>query len=471
MINENIIKSILPDCQDESKILICLFSICLISCALTILTPSVPIKFIIIIMFLFGVLLFRMHIFQILLLVSLVGLILPENFAQIKNLSFAVVLMISIGWIGVRKIFYNEMPRHYISSDIQIAIYLIFAINGVISTALNATFGSLAMGEIIRYILYACLIGASYYFIDNIFIIKKILWTTVAVSTAVAIYSYRIAMTIGIKSFLIHGMTIMHGAFEGLSNSNPVAGVISNGMVVVLAYILFGKIKKYRQLNLALFIFMFIVWVLWNSRGAYLYILFSFITLILFHKDKWKYLSVMSVLFIGFSFLIFSNAFPAFKVLLRLEGGMTYRADIWAATYKMFLESPILGKGLGFFDKFKYEYMVPGLGRMMAGNLNNITPHNILLMRAVDFGIGAILLQLISWTMPVIIFFKNSKLIKDSEYYYLYVAGGAIWIGLMARSFFDTTGNVFGLMLLGIIIKMPDIIRRGNRSMESIGST
>ena len=53
---------------------------------------------------------------------------------------------------------------------------------------------------------------------------------------------------------------------------------------------------------------------------------------------------------------------------------------------------------------------------------------------------------------------------KDSEYYYLYLASGAIIIGLIFRAFFESggiigvgrlSGNIIPLIMVVLIFKLP----------------
>jgi O-antigen ligase len=196
-----------------------------------------------------------------------------------------------------------------------------------------------------------------------------------------------------------------------------------------------------------------------NSRGSYLFTFAAFLALAMFHNRRNRFLLTIAGLFIAAYVVFATNVFPIFKILLRLENALTYREDLWDAAFRMIAESPVFGKGPDYFARFKYLYMDPGFGRFMIGAMSGLTPHNVLLYRAVDLGIPAVLVQLFLWIFPIMIFIKNSKFVKHSKYYYLYLACGAIWIGIIVRSMFDTGNNVVGMFALIIFLRMPKMIR------------
>jgi O-antigen ligase len=230
----------------------------------------------------------------------------------------------------------------------------------------------------------------------------------------------------------------------------------------LMAYLLYGNRRKMKRIYFCLFCSILAIWLLLNSRTDYLSIFVVVLVLIMFHRYRWRYISIIaSFLFLG---IIAIHTIPLLKAALRLERGMTFREDLWQAAYRMILESPILGKGPGFYDRFKFMYMDPGIGRIAAGTLQNTTAHNTILMRAVDLGIGAAILQILFFAIPIFVFLKSVNEYKNSEHYHLYIALGLILIELELRSFFDTSGGVFVLIVSAIILKMPRLIRLAEHS-------
>jgi O-antigen ligase len=146
---------------------------------------------------------------------------------------------------------------------------------------------------------------------------------------------------------------------------------------------------------------------------------------------------------------------------------MTFREDFWKAAFRMLGESPILGKGYGFFYKFKYFYMDPGLGRALLGPSPDVSVHNMLLMRGIDLGICGILIQIFYWIFPIVIFARNEKSVRQSEHYYLYMAIAAILVGMIARGFFDTGTNMPSPILLAALLKFPKLIQPSVPEIEA----
>ena len=138
---------------------------------------------------------------------------------------------------------------------------------------------------------------------------------------------------------------------------------------------------------------------------------------------------------------------------------MPYRGDLWSAAVRMINESPVLGKGFGFFDRFRFQYVDPGVGRIVIGSTGAISPHNMLLQKAVDLGIGASVALLFTWLLPIFYIVKNVKLLRQSQHFYLFAAFGAILVGSEVRDMFETGGTVLKIVLTAMIFKMPDLMK------------
>jgi len=467
VVGKHFIESIIPDKEQNFKIVTFALFLGLISCIVTVLGPTLALLSIILLLLILSIFFFKIHILQILFLTTIIPLILPAGFEKLTNFAFAIEVIVSISWILMLVALGYGHLEHNRSLHILIAINLLFALNMFISSVYNSTFSILAIKEVVRYIFYAGLIVIFYHFMSNMRVLMKLMWTAVAASFIIATYSYILAFSTGIGTFLAYGGTFLHGMSMGLSNSNTVATAIANPIPILLAYIMFKEKERNKWPYIALALFLIIIWLSWNSRASYVFLFSAFMTLLLFHRHRWKYYSIIIVAAIGGYILIMADVFPLLDLFLRLEGGMTYRDVFWKAALRMFSESPLLGKGPGFFDHFKYIYMEPSVGRMMAGTLQSVSPHNVLIMRAVDMGFMAVLMQMTFWLLPVFKFAKKIKEIEFSEYKYIYIASLSIWIGIIFRSIFDTGVNVFSIIQLAVIYKMPDLIRKHQAKLSN----
>jgi O-antigen ligase len=442
--------------------------IVLISCILSIWLPSITAKLLFFIFVLVVIRLLNIGMLQILFLTALLGVIVPSEFDQLANFTFGLGVSLAIVWIVASVSLGFRRFDHHRQLDILVAIYIIFAINGIISTANNWTFGPYAIIEITKYVLYGSAMAITYHFISDLRDVRKLLTVLLITSVIIATYSYQIAFAVGIKTFLIQGITVMHSLTGAMSNPGLAAGVVTDSIPISLAYLMFGKDKRKYYLFLGLSIYFIVIWILWNSRSNYIFLFSAFLTLLLFHeKGKRYFFAIVSCAIAAFA-IIESGLIPILSDLLRLEKGLTYRGDLWEAAMRMIVESPILGKGLGYYDKFKFMYMDPGPGRAFIGTWHNLSPHNVLIERAVEMGIGASLLQLIIWVFPVVVMVKNSRAMRHSKYFYMYAACGAIWVGIIFRSSFAIGGNLFGLFLLPIIFKMPMLVQREERTLTRV---
>jgi O-antigen ligase len=341
--------------------------IVLISCISSAWFPSITAKFLILILVLVVIRLLHIDTLQILFLAALLGIIVPFEYRQLANFTFVFGVSLAIAWIVASVMFGYRRFDHHRQLDALVVIYILFAINGIISTAYNRTFDSYATVQIARYALYGAAIAVVYNLMTDLRAVRKLLMTLLITSVIVATIGYQIALAVGIKTFLIQGITLMHGLSGAMSNPTFAAGVLTNSMPIPLAYLMFGKDKRKYYLFLGLTIYFIVIWVLWNSRSNYVFLFSSFLTLLLFHEKRKRYLFAVVCCAVAAIAIIQSGKFPLLVNLLRLEGGLTYRGDLWEAAMRMIAESPILGKGFGYFDRFKFMYMDPGPGRWIRG--------------------------------------------------------------------------------------------------------
>jgi hypothetical protein len=451
------ISLIFPENKSDLRIGLVMLMISAIACVLSIWFPGLSFKLLIAIVGLALVVHFRIHVVILILLMVTVASVLPDEFDQLSNAIFGILILGTFIYLGASILLGHSQLQHSIFVDILAIIYIGFALNGVISSSNNSMLNQYAATEILRCLMYAGILIVSYHYLNDIEIVRKISWVFIIIALGLSVYTYYLTMEVGLKGFIIHGITVMHGVSGKLANAGGNASMITNALPLPLAYIMFGKDARKRKLNIAIFVFIIVIWVLLNSRSNYLFLFVTLCVLGAFHKNRWKYLTALiAMTIIG---IIAINTIPILRMALRLQGGMTFREDLWQASFRMISENPILGKGFGYFDRFKFGYMDPGVGRFAMGTMSNATPHNVIILRAVDLGIGAAIIQIICWIIPIIYFIQNEKYLRKFKDYYLYLALGAMLISLEIRCLFDTSGTVVLLILTAMIFRMPHLLK------------
>ena len=427
---------------------------------LALIAPSLAEKLAVIIIMLAALIFIKANVPQLLLLITIMPALFQIRIEQLGLVTFAVLIVSALFWIFAKTALGRGYFSHHRTLDILIAINIFFAFNTLISAFYNSALDQVAFMEIMRYLLYAGLISISYNFISDIGSIYKIIWTALAGSIAFSLAGYKIALSAGSHTFDLYGAAFLHASRIGLANANTIATVIANPLPILISYFMYGSKKSYKFLYLGIFSFLFLVWIVWNSRASYIYLFSAIFTLIMFNKNRWKYLSIIVAVAILIIVLTLARAVPILTDFLRLEMGLSHREVLWSAGLRMIAESPLLGKGPTFFDQNKYYYMDPNHGRLVSGTWTGISPHNVLIMRGVDMGILAIIAQIFYWIVPLVFFVKNAKKMAGSAYYYLYLATGAIWIGIIFRSQFDTGASIFSMIMLAAMFRLPQFIQK-----------
>jgi len=458
MITGHFRESILPSDISDYRIITGAALLSIVSCVSTILLPAIIPK---IVMLMFVVILlyeFRIHILQLIIISVLIPMAFTSVSSETNSVLIAVQVILALMWIIALLALGHETLESDRNLTILLAMHVFFAVNVIVSTLYNTSFGLFALRETIRYVLYAGLLFISYYFLRNSKILKKLIYTVILIAIPLAAYVYYFALGLGLKSIRNFGLVVMHGFNIGPSNANTVSNVLTDPLVILLSFMMFGIGKRKKYLGAALFIFLFIVWIALNSRSSYLLFTAAYLTLIMFSKRRWKYLLISASCSLLLLIIIETGVFPELNFFLRLQSGFTHRNDIWLAAIRMIRESPILGKGPGFFSPNKFMYMDPGIGRVATG-IFDLSPHHVILERGVDFGIFGMIVQIFIWLFSVGVFIRNAPKLRQSENYYIYLASGAIWIGLIFRGMLGTSGNIASITYLAVILAMPKAIK------------
>jgi len=355
------------------------------------------------------------------------------------------------------------------SHHVVASLLVIFATIALISSVLNARFNDRALMEVIRYCSLVFLFLIFSYFINSTRMVKKVLLFILTFSFFVACYSYLLLLKMGLKGFLVFGISSFHGVYSFFGNANSLAMNISYAMPVVLAYVMFNKDKRKKIRAAVLFLFLFAVWFLCNSRSSYVYLFFSVLFLVLFHKYRRKYLAlVLTIIIVGW---LSVSQVQIVRDLLRLEAGLSLRDQLWKTAVEMIKARPLIGLGPGSYDEMKFYFMVPSIARDLAGTTVGGAAHNLYLTKTAELGIFATLTLIALLIFTFRTFVKMERMMRLNPYYFLYLGSGAVIFGLVFRSFFEI-GNLIGsarineniltLAFLALIFKLPELNFAGN---------
>ncbi len=441
-----------------------LAALSLLSCAMAIFLPSSPQILLAMILLIVLLSVMKAGFSQYILLVTIIPPALQIKTEQIGLIGLIAVIGFALfqafAEIAIGK---GHFVRHRLI-DFLIAINIYFSLNTFISSLYNSSLNQTAFMEIMRFLLYAAIIGMAYYFTTDIKAVYKIIWTAMAGSVLLALIGYKLILAAGSTTFDLYGAAFLHAASLGTANANTIATIIANPMPVLIAYLIYGEKRSYKFILSILFGLLFLVWMIWNSRASYIYLFTAILALVAFHKNRLRYLLIISAITILVIVLALTEAVPILTDFLRLGMGLSHREDLWLAGLRMIAESPLLGKGPSYFDQSKYYYMDPGHGRLVAGPWTGISPHNVLIMRGVDMGIPAIFAQLLYWIFPLVFLARHAKNIKNTNYYYLYLAAMAVWIGIIGRSQFDTGANIFSMLMLAASVRLLEFARNNGQA-------
>ncbi|MFH0772260.1 MAG: O-antigen ligase family protein [Candidatus Omnitrophota bacterium] len=150
--------------------------------------------------------------------------------------------------------------------------------------------------------------------------------------------------------------------------------------------LLFYKVtgKKMRFILFGLCVLLGVCLLLTQARGAWLGFIFGFLLIAFFHSRK-SFLTAVCIL-ISFGFLAISFSPPIVKEQIRsfanlkMDQSTGDRMIIWKTAWRMFLEKPVLGNGLGTFMKV-FEKTKP------ASYHEIVYAHNCFLQTAAETGI------------------------------------------------------------------------------------
>ncbi len=131
---------------------------------------------------------------------------------------------------------------------------------------------------------------------------------------------------------------------------NYVSGFLAPGPILILLYNKYNKKQKHNLIQWFLIGFVLLSMILNGSRGGLVSAILPIIGSVLFSAEgtgkKVKAFIIGCVIFIVLLLVIY-NFFPQQTIDRLLHSTGNVRSDLWAAAIKPFLNSPILGEGIG----------------------------------------------------------------------------------------------------------------------------
>ena len=335
----------------------------------------------------------EIHVFQAFMsLVLLGGLIFPQDmkfYVIIYNSFFALLL---IYYFAVAAL--SKRTEGSNNSYLNVAmLLLIFAIIAFISLFINGSYTGTSIAEVVRYFLLCPLFLMIFYIVASEKMLNKLIATIYFISIVTAIYSYMLVMQLGIRGFLIFGVTAFHGARSELGNANSLALSIGYTLPLLFAYVLFKKNARIKYHVYICLSGLFLIWLLCNSRSSYVYLFCATLFLIAFHRNRIKYFTAILVLLLGFVLLL--NFMPLIQDFLRLESGLSLRDMLWKTSIRIIKEHFFWGAGPYSFEGLKFYYMGPSEARSIIGSSVGGNVHNLYLTKAAELGVFALLVLLL----------------------------------------------------------------------------
>lgn len=394
------------------------------------------------------------HISMTELLVSLIILaqLLRSHISNYASAFFLLIIFFTLFvYMFKIKVYSVSSVNSFLKNVISLMLFSAAAWS-ILSIIYNSAFTLHSAFESFRLLISWVTFLAFCFLIDSKVKVKRVLILSIIASILIGIYGYLVLYNMGLISFVIHGIGALRGAKGWTSNTNAIAYLIAFPFPVLISYILFGGTRRYKQASFAILTAFFPIWLLLNARSTYLFLIIAMFVLMLLHKRRWLMITTFSALILV-GVIVLVNI-PIISDLLRIEDGVTYRTEIWAAAIEMVRESPVFGKGPGAFDKIKYYYM-DIYTRAIFGAKQEFSSHNLFLLRASELGLMGAISVIIFWIASIIAIIKSVKIVRGTDLFPFFAGCSAIFVGMIFRSFFESGGNYLGFMALAIILNAP----------------
>ncbi len=235
------------------------------------------------------------------------------------------------------------------------------------------------------------------------------------------------------------------------SNNAAVGGFLAVAITINLIYLLKGNNdKRWLKIMLSLLLFLQTTAILLTNSRAAIFAAFVSVIFMLFNLRKKflkKFILILAIIFLILFLMpqfnwLFDHFFRTNRIL------QNPRYPLWSMAWQMIIHHPIFGVGPGMFRYYMYTYLTVPMGSWIEQEIYLLQliaaapAHNFFLMRTSELGVFGLIAAVglfvifFKWGFSVI---RKSKSI-DNEYYVISIGIVGIGIGLLFRSFFESTG-------------------------------
>lgn len=283
---------------------------------------------------------------------------------------------------------------------------------------------------------------------SDVYNYSYLLITAGVIVALIIIYSF---INSDISIYLLKTKGIIHegGNFKNVTAAGGIFAVtIPLSLVMLLLY--YNENKNITYLFYLILFIQLLGLFMTNSRSG-LIAVFTSSSIILFilKKETFKKFILSVTLFLIFFYIILHSVSELFSIYFRTDRVFeNTRYYLWNMSGRIIADNPVWGTGPGQFKNFMYNYIPVMLGSWEESQITWIyknaglgESHNFFLFRTAELGIGGLIGAIL---LPVIFIYLSYKVMKQNFYnrksYYLVVGIFSLGIGMLIRSFSESTG-------------------------------
>ncbi len=357
---------------------------------------------------------------------------------------YLILVYMFIKEYGLKFTIYKNVP--FLIQNL--ILYTIFSL--VISTIFSSK-PLISIVEILRTSAFLIMMYIFYSFIRTVKDVKLYLYFLLAAGIILGTVIIYFFFSVGneITIFELQGLVHEGGFYHNVAAAGGIFAITISINLALLFYEKFKELKIKTFLTVTLIIQVTAL-LLTNSRAAFLAVFFSSIFIIT--KLNWKLFKKLFYSVAGFSVLIiaiFPRIIDIIGIFIRAGRVLqNTRYYLWDIAFGIIKDHFLFGCGPGMFKYYMYKYMPVMFGSWTASQIKWVyteagtgQAHNFFLYRFSETGF----LGFIAAIALIVIFFylcaKVLAAVRGNKYWYIVmisITGSGI--GLVARSFFESTG-------------------------------
>jgi len=345
---------------------------------------------------------------------------------------------------GLQINLYPKLPtviKGYISFTILIMVLSsLFSDN--IQTGLNETLRQIIF-FVLWYILFSNLKEES-----DAYNYSYILIAAGSIVAIIILYSF---INSDISIYLLQTQGIIHegGNFKNVTAAGGIFAV-TIPLSLVLLLLNYNDNKNLTYFFYAILFIQILGLFLTNSRSGLLAVFISSsIILFILKKETFKKFVLSVTISLIFFYFILPSVSGLFAIYFRIDRVFeNIRYYLWSMSGRIIADNPIWGTGPGQFKNYMYNYIPVMLGSWEESEITWIyknaglgESHNFFLFRTAELGFGGLISAIL---FPAIFIYLGYKVMNQNFHsrksYYLVVGIFSLGIGMLIRSFFESTG-------------------------------